>query len=101
MEKVIRDGRVGVVISPGYGSGFSTWGAPEESIFDPKLIQLIEEEKFEEIREYMQSTYPDEYVGGVEDLVVAWVPEGMEFIIQEYDGAEHIMGKEDFEWIKA
>jgi hypothetical protein len=28
MEKVIREGHVGVLFSPGFGAGFYTWGAP-------------------------------------------------------------------------
>ena len=45
MEKVIREGKVGVLVSPGWGGGFSTWGYPTEAIFDPTLIELVENEK--------------------------------------------------------
>jgi len=38
MNKVIRDGKVAVLISYGFGAGFYTWGAPLEAIFDPKLV---------------------------------------------------------------
>ena len=48
MEKVIREGKVGVLISPGYGAGFYTWGAPIEAIFNPTLIELVEQQKVEE-----------------------------------------------------
>ena len=34
MNKVIRDGKVAVLISYGFGAGFYTWGAPLEAIFD-------------------------------------------------------------------
>ena len=46
MEKVIKDGKVGVLVSPGFGAGFYTWGYPEEAIFDPTLIELVENEKW-------------------------------------------------------
>ena len=38
--------------------------------------------------EYIMNTYQGIYTGGVEDLVVVWVDEGEEFIINEYDGSE-------------
>ena len=101
MEKVIRDGKVGVLVSPGHGAGFSTWGYPTEAIFDPTLIELVENEKYQEAVDYCQTTWPDEYSGGVEDLKVVWVPEGSEFVIEEYDGAESLMLKEEYNWITA
>lgn len=47
VDKVIRDGKVAVIYSPGYGSGWSTWsGASKEiierMIFDPELVALVE-----------------------------------------------------------
>jgi len=101
MNKVIRDGKVGVLISPGYGSGFSTWGYPTEAIFNPTLIELVENEKFQEAIDYCEKTWPEEYSGGVSDLVVAWVPEGTKFRIDEYDGSEFIEFLEDVNWITA
>lgn len=101
MEKVIRDGKVGVLVSPGYGAGFSTWGYPTEAIFDPTLIELVENQKIQEAVDYCESKWPGEYSGGVQDLRVAWVPEGSEFVIEEYDGAESLMLKEEYNWITA
>jgi hypothetical protein len=101
MEKVIRDGKVGVLVSPGFGGGFSTWGYPTEAIFDPTLIGLIEEQSIQEAINYCEKTWPDQYSGGVEDLKVVWVPEGSEFVIEEYDGAESLMLKEEYNWITA
>ena len=101
MEKVIRDGKVGVLVSPGFGAGFSTWGYPTEAIFDPTLIELVENEKVQEAVDYCESTWTGEYSGGVQDLKVVWVPEGSEFVIEEYDGAESLMLKEEYNWITA
>ena len=45
MEKVIRDGHVAVIISNGYGAGWSTWhwgDNREILIFHPKLVELVE-----------------------------------------------------------
>ena len=101
MNKLIRDGKVGVLISPGYGGGFSTWGYPTEAIFDPTLIRLVENENYQEAVNYCESAWPEEYSGGVQDLVVAWIPEGTKFIIEEYDGFESIRLLDDITWITA
>ena len=101
MNKVIRDGKVAVLISYGFGAGFYTWGAPLEAIFDPKLVELVESEDFDGAEEYVKNTYSGVYTGGVEDLEVVWVDEGEEFIIEEYDGNESIQLKRETSWITA
>jgi len=101
MNKVIRDGKVAVLISYGWGSGFYTWGAPLEAIFDPKLVELIESEDFDGAEEYIKNTYPGTTTGGVEDLYIEWVDEGEEFTINEYDGSESIQFKSETQWITA
>jgi hypothetical protein len=37
----------------------------------------------------------------IEDLVVAWLPVGTEFMIEEYDGHESITLKENQLWLTA
>lgn len=101
MNKVIRDGKVAVLISYGFGAGFHSWGAPLEAIFDPKLVELVESEDFDGANEYVRNTYPGVYTGGVGNLVVVWVDEGEDFIINEYDGSEDIQLKNKTEWITA
>lgn len=101
MKKVIRNGNVGVLVSPGFGAGFLTWGAPEEAIFDPFLIDLIEDEKYQDAVDYVQKTYEDAFTGGVQDLVIKWIPEGSKFIINEYDGFESLQLMDDTDWITA
>ena len=101
MNKVIRDGKVAVLISYGFGAGFYTWGAPLEAIFDPKLIELVESQDYDSANEYVKNTYLGTYTGGVEDLEVVWVDEGEEFTIEEYDGSESIQFKSKTQWITA
>ena len=101
MNKVIKDGKVAVLISYGWGAGFYTWGAPLEAIFDPKLVELVESEDFDGAEEYVMNTYPGIYTSGVGDLEVVWVDEGEEFIINEYDGSESIQFKNKTQWITA
>jgi hypothetical protein len=101
MEKVIKDGKVAVLVSHGYGGGFHTWGAPVEAIFDPILVDLIENFKIQEAIDYVLKTYPDAYEGGVKDLDIEWIPEGAKFIINEYDGSESLQFMDTEDWITA
>jgi hypothetical protein len=101
MEKVIKDGKVAVLVSHGWGAGFHTWGAPVEAIFDPILVDLIENFKIQEAIDYVLKTYPDAYEGGVKDLDIEWIPEGTKFIINEYDGSESLQLMDDTNWITA
>ena len=41
------------------------------------------------------------YIGGLEHLTVAWLPEGSEFRIHDYDGSESIEIKNHLNWIVA
>lgn len=99
MEKVIRDGKVAVLVSPGFGAGFFSWGAPVEAIFDPILVKLIEDDCLQEAVSYVEETYEDVYSGGVADLEIVWMDENTEFTITDYDGFENIQYKSAIEWI--
>jgi len=101
MDRVIRDGRVAVIFSPGYGSGWYTSHDIEALLFDPSIVQWVEAEEYEKILHYMILKYPSVYYGAPEDLRIAWIPEGTEFVIDEYDGSESIMFKDKVSWIKA
>lgn len=102
MNKLVRDGRVAVLYSPDYGSGWYTWNADTpEILFDPAIIKLLEEEKFDELKTYVTLKYPNMYTGGLYELQVAWVPEGKQFRINEYDGAESIELYDNADWFIA
>lgn len=52
MEKVIRDGHVAVLYSPGYGAGWFTWNENhKELLFHPKLVEMVEQKRSSEINE--------------------------------------------------
>jgi hypothetical protein len=101
MEKVIKDGKVAVLVSDGWGAGFHSWGAPVEAIFDPTLIDFIEKKHIQEAIDYVEETYPNAFTGGIEDLCIEWIPEGAKFIITEYDGSESIQLMDDTDWLTA
>jgi hypothetical protein len=113
MNKVIRDGYVAVLYSPGFGAGWYTWnslrGENEEQslslIFDPILVELVEHrnkdnhwEFTKKIEERAEEILPDGYFGGADDLTIAWLPEGSSFKIDEYDGSESITTKNEL-WL--
>jgi hypothetical protein len=102
MNKLVRDGKVAVLYSPDYGSGWYTWNTNHpELLFDPAIVQLVEEEKFDELKTYVTLKYPNIYEGGMWELKIAWIPEGAMFRVNEYDGDESIELKDDADWFTA
>jgi hypothetical protein len=101
MEKLIRDGKVGVLYSPDYGAGWYTWHDIEELVFDPSIVEWVERQELDKALAYIGLKYPDTYTGALEDLVVAWVPVGERFRIEEYDGAESLVFESEQRWITA
>lgn len=93
-----------VLISPGYGAGWSTWNCKEMAI-DEDLITAFENgctgKEMEEL--CIKKGYRDPYVRGFGDLVVEEVPVGSLFKIVEYDGSEsiEIFDPNDGSWILA
>lgn len=106
MAKCIRYGKVAVLYSPGYGSGWVSWntdrGAPAEFLLhDEKIVELVEKNQRDKIEDYIKSQYPDVYCGGVESLQIKWLPQGTQFRIEEYDGLEIIRINHDDYWFVA
>lgn len=85
-----------VLISPGFGTGWSTWNDPRMA-FDECLIRAFEcgisEEDMKDL--CVKCGYDDvygspPYMGGFSQLKVIEVPSGAVFRIHEYDGSESI-----------
>jgi hypothetical protein len=96
MTKCIRDGLVAILYSPGYGAGWSTWNDEEFKEFllhDEKLVELVETEQTGKIKEYVESVFPSGNFcgGGIDELQIAWVPQGTPFHIEECDGGERLI----------
>ena len=90
MQKVIRDGKVAVLYSPGYGAGWSTWDVPVEGIFHPELVKAVERNATADIIESIAKRLLGDsiYTGGSEQLEIEWIEEGTMFTITEYEGYE-------------
>lgn len=99
MNKLVRDGQVAVLYSPGYGAGWSSWNQEvPEILFDPAIVELVEAKKWEELKTFIPLKYPDIYAGGLEDLQIEWLPEGTQFVVNEYDGNESIQTQDSTNW---
>lgn len=101
MKKLIRDQKVAVLVSPGYGAGWYSWHGVEELLYDPSIVEWVEQQALDKVLTYMELKYPDVYCGGAEDLEVHWLPEGAQFRIDEYDGAETLVWAINEHWLTA
>lgn len=100
MEYYIKDGKVGVLVSPGWGAGWSTWNnkniAVDKRVVE-KWVELNESDKgkyTEEdiMEEYLDSVgYDGTYMGGYADIELDFVDIGQYFYIYEYDGFETLV----------
>ena len=99
MEKVIRNGKVAVIYSGGFGAGWYSWNTDnKELLFHPKLVEMIENKMQSEIdTEWVENELgiPNVFCGGAENLYIVWLEEGTAFIIDEYDGSESIQTLDD------
>ncbi len=103
-EKHIVDGKVAVLYSPGFGAGWSTWahdGNEEAMAMDRDLVLAFLEGGVNALVKVTAQKYPDNYTGGADDVVVAWLPEGTRFEIREYDGSETLHTLDNVPWLVA
>ena len=104
VEKLQRDGTVAILVSPGYGAGWSTWAGDEHKeflIFGHGLVEMaLRSATSEEVEDYLKEALPGEgiYMGGWHDIKVVWLPEGTPFRIEEHDGNEWITIPEDLKF---
>ena len=113
VERYINEkGEVGVLISDGYGAGWSTWAPADHEfmLFDRGLVDLalIEERKgsstgetFNRVEQYMVEQNKDCYLGGWEGIYVIWMKPGTKFIVEEHDGAETLRYRDGVRWTSA
>jgi hypothetical protein len=93
VPKVIRDGKVAVIVSPGFGAGWSTWAhtaGDEAAVFAPDVIAWIESGRTNPPNAYALFAEKYGYTGGLGAAVIEWVDVGTRFEISEYDGSEDL-----------
>ena len=95
MEKIVRNGKVAVAVSYGFGAGWSTWN--EVDPMDARFNQLFLDGKVDEAKALVDELELG-YTGGADGVEIEWLPVGTEFIITEYDGSEGLELKDETNW---
>lgn len=95
-RKVTDGERVAVLVSPGFGAGWSSWAHEyaEFLLFDKSLVEMAQRKaSTEEVEAHLKRVLNDEYVycGGWDQIKVEWVDNGTAFRIDEYDGSERLI----------
>lgn len=95
MNKIIRDGKIAVLYSPGYGAGWFTWNSDHpELMFHPQLVEWAEKGLPEgiDLEDWCKQELDIDYVytGGWDNIKITWLTQGTIFRINEYDGSESI-----------
>ena len=104
MNKLIRNGSVAVLVSPGFGAGWYTWNDDHpECLYDPEIAEIvlggIDGDAVRKIEKIAKNKYGDSfYTGGAHQLEVEWIPIGGRFLLDEYDGSETLTREEDCPW---
>ena len=90
---------IGVLVSRGWGAGWSTWHDYNDRDFfsmDKTLVEMcLQEAKTEEVEAYLTSKDKDVYMGGWEDCRVTFLPPNTAFRINEFDGNETLWTIQD------
>ena len=112
VELYEKNGKIGVLVSPGFGAGWSSWER-DELAYDKRVVEFWlahkDDEQFmrtvecygwryspestahKEAMEFFSSLgYGTPYMGGFEDIELEFVEKGVPWRITEYDGAESI-----------
>lgn len=94
-ERLYRNDKLAVVISPDYGVGWYTWLRDPLLLTHPLLVKRVEQNApitskwLEETLHIDMRGYDDDLIEDRE-LKIKWVPKGCSFKGNEYDGAETI-----------
>jgi len=99
-KKLVRNGRVAVLYSPGFGAGWSTWADAEHReamCFEAELVQAVLDGDNNKAAAIAKRKYKA-YTGGSDDLRVEWLPVGAQFEVEEYNGSEsiHVIGDRNY-----
>lgn len=112
-DRYMKDGKVAVLISYGYGAGWSSWNRDHPQLaFDPTIVEMVlkhnelegddridDIDRFmQELDSYVEVNYPGTFTGGAYDLDVMWLNPGEKFKITEYDGYESITIASEEKW---
>jgi hypothetical protein len=100
-DKIIRDGKVAILISHNYGTGWSSdicdKKLREKTLFCPVLVEkILNKASHEELEKIALEVLGAQWVN--EDLTVEWIPVGTKFRVGEYDGSEYVEIFDEEDW---
>ena len=101
-EKYYNDkGEIGVLVSGGWGSGWSSWihtpDDPDFFLMDKTLVEMcLRKATMEEVEAYLEAKGIDVWLGGWRDCCVTFLPPNTPFRIHEIDGSETLWTRDDF-----
>jgi hypothetical protein len=93
MNKVIQYGRVAVIYSPGWGSGWSTENPNHpECMFDPETVAWVENNFVGPMPDFAAKWGEcfNYHAAEAQELLIFWVPVGSLFRVNNYDGSEGV-----------
>lgn len=94
MSKLIQDGKVAVVYSPGFGAGWSTWAPSDAKEFmctNAEIAAAVLAGDIELAKKIAIEKSGHDYVCTLADaLKIQWVKVGSQFDIREHDGYETV-----------
>jgi hypothetical protein len=95
-------GLVAVLISAGFGAGWSTWahdGEREGLLFDSRLVDYVLQASSEGLADYAESLGYTSYTGGAQEVRIEWLEPGTRFYVEEYDGSESLRTFDDLSYV--
>lgn len=87
-----KKNELGVLYSPAYGYGWSSCDSPELA-YDKRIVEywLNKHPNAQKMKMHLERIgYHDVWMGGYNDLKIAWIPKGTMFYVREYDGYESV-----------
>ena len=100
MKMFKRNNKVAVLISPGFGAGFSTDNHSDMAV-DHDLIDAFLKSDMTRFKYIADEKYGAWYDGGDMRFKIEWVPMGCTFIVRNYDGNEYVEIIENLHTYKA
>ena len=104
VETQEKNGKIAVLVSHGYGAGWSTWKC-KDLAYDKRVVEIFDKyppkqnnEQLKEIqRKLKEIGYENVYMGGYNQIKKHWIARGVPFRIDEYDGSESIETLDDLD----
>lgn len=88
-----ENNELAVLISPGFGIGWSTDNFIDELAWDKRIVEywMNKHPKKEKMKTFLESIgYINVSMYGYDELEIHWISKGTAFYINNYDGSEYI-----------